>query len=600
MRRMLSEPGAAMQDTRLFTSRLDGAFPDLYERRWDGDEWVWVDHGRPGRAIRGTPGAAMLGSKLFVTDEDGTLWERTRLAGTDDWVWSSHGRPDNRRIVSGPGAAMLDRKFFVVGDDGRLWERDWRADLGRWAWNDHGRTPGGSVGTAPGAAMMNGKLFVGGTDGHLWERVWTGAQWVWVDHGSPPGTRVSTAPGAAMMDRKLFVGTADGRLFERYWNGTQWVWVDHGRPPGTTVATTPGAAMQARRLFVGADDGRLFERAWDGTRWNWIDHGAPAGRRVVTAPGAAMMDGKLFVGAEDGHLYERAWSGTAWGWEDHGTPMHDQATMVIGTPGTDPKLTIAVIGDGYAEADLNAWRRQVDDQVLAALRLDAMAAHQGALRVIRIDLLSASSGVGERRYAADGSVASDTPHPSRLNIVPNDDWNRLWFDLPANLHSRVDKVRARFAPEADHVVILVKSATWGGMSSVGPGIGIFTEGGGRSMVAHEMGHNLFRLDDEYVNDDATGTFTGVSDRVNTSETLADWSTVKWASLLAPGAALPGDAAHPPAGWDANTSVGVFEGARGRFLHGIFRPVLHCRMNQNDPPWCPVCAGRIATDLAAFE
>ena len=36
---MLTTPGAAMLDLKLFVSRLDGPFRDLYERWWDGDEW---------------------------------------------------------------------------------------------------------------------------------------------------------------------------------------------------------------------------------------------------------------------------------------------------------------------------------------------------------------------------------------------------------------------------------------------------------------------------------------------------------------------------------------------------------------------------------
>ncbi len=40
---MISGPGAAMLDTKLFVSRLDGPFLDLYERWWNGDEWIWVN-----------------------------------------------------------------------------------------------------------------------------------------------------------------------------------------------------------------------------------------------------------------------------------------------------------------------------------------------------------------------------------------------------------------------------------------------------------------------------------------------------------------------------------------------------------------------------
>lgn len=66
-----------MLDSKLFVSRLNGDFPDLYERWWDGDEWIWINHGRPASsAVTGTPGAAMLEEKLFVVVADGSLWER--------------------------------------------------------------------------------------------------------------------------------------------------------------------------------------------------------------------------------------------------------------------------------------------------------------------------------------------------------------------------------------------------------------------------------------------------------------------------------------------------------------------------------------------
>jgi hypothetical protein len=147
-------------------------------------------------------------------------------------------------------------------------------------------------------------------------------------------------------------------------------------------------------------------------------------------------------------------------------------------------------------------------------------------------------------------------------------------------------------------VVMVNSSTWGGCSSVGPGTGFFTVASGRTTVAHEMGHNLFRLDDEY--NQGTSNFTGVSTRANTSERLGNWTTLKWSALVTVGAPLPTDAGAPPAGWNRRTSVGAFEGAGGSFATGLFRPVLECRMNQNNPPWCPVCGRKIGDDLSVFE
>src|SRR5690606_19250911 len=74
---VISAPGAAMLDDKLFVCRDDNPFPDLYERWWDGVEWIWVNHGRPGgERVWYAPGAAMANEKLFVVTETGKVWER--------------------------------------------------------------------------------------------------------------------------------------------------------------------------------------------------------------------------------------------------------------------------------------------------------------------------------------------------------------------------------------------------------------------------------------------------------------------------------------------------------------------------------------------
>ena len=71
---MPSAPGAPMLGSKLFITRTRDPWPDLFERFWDGEEWLWVDHGRPGGVrVASAPGAAMLDSKLFVVVEDGAL-----------------------------------------------------------------------------------------------------------------------------------------------------------------------------------------------------------------------------------------------------------------------------------------------------------------------------------------------------------------------------------------------------------------------------------------------------------------------------------------------------------------------------------------------
>jgi len=560
---MISQPDAPMLDSKLFVSRFDGAFPDLYERLWDGVEWIWVNHGRPqGLKLISAPGAAMLDEKLFVIAEDGALWERHWRADLARWAWSNHGRPENRRLVYTPGAAMLDEKLFVVAEDGALWERHWRDDLDRWAWQDHGRPADQRIVSAPACAMMNEKLFVVAETGNLWERHWRNdlGRWAWSDHGRPNNERIRFAPGAAMLDEKLFVGAADGHLYERHWR---------------------------------ADLGR----------WAWDDHGAPPGTSVATAPGAAMLDSKFFVGAANAHLFERVWTGAQWEWVDHGSAFHDQSAHVIGSPGSDPKFEVAVMGDGYAEGDMDAYRSAVQNLVVAAFDLDALGRNRDKVRVIRIDVVSPVSGVTERDYDEAGTPAEDSDDVlisenfrfSRLGFVSTGIWSHCWLETSARTGPRIDSIRARFAPNASNVIVLVNTGEPGGCNR--GDTAAFTRSESHLVVAHELGHNMFDLGDEYNNNTLDN--TAVRGEANLTETLADWSTLKWGAFVGAGTALPTDASNLPGGWNNETSVGAFEGGGGHFSTGIFRPVLRCRMNQNSPPWCPVCAGEIDRILGAF-
>jgi hypothetical protein len=551
---VITAPDAAMLDQKFFVSRLDQPVPDLYERWWDGVEWTWVDHGDPeSERMLTAPGAAMLDERAFVVTETGSLWERSWDGAA--WNWQAHGRPANQRITQAPGAAILNEKLFVVTETGNLWERHWRAAEGTWAWQDHGFPANQRITRAPGAAMHNEKLFVVTETGNLWDRHWEAAQgaWAWQDHGRPANQRITQAPGAAMMDEKLFVVTETGNLWERHWRAAEALWA-------------------------------------------WQDHLAPPTTRAATAPGAAIMNAKLFVAADNAHMFERFWTGEEWKWVDHGTAFHDQAAHVIGAPGREPAITVAVMGDGFAESDMADYRSVVADHVVTAFGLDQLGPHRPQLRLVRIDVASPVEGVTERRYdehgtddtAADDTLTSEDFKFSRLGYIGTGVWSHCWIETSDRTNPRVASIWRRFAPQATKVIVVVNSATTGGCSR--GDIAAFTRGERSEVIAHEMGHALFGLGDEY--HVGTGTFKGTAGQPNLSELPMPWALLKWGDLDAPGAPLPTLETALPAGWNARTSVGAFEGGGADFATGIFRPVTECRMNQNDPPWCPVCGRAI--------
>jgi len=106
---MTTAPGCAMLNRKLFITRVANPYRNLFERWWTGEEWLWIDHGRPGGVdVTGEPGAAMMDQKLFVTVDDGSVWERHWRADLDRWAWEPHGRPANRRVRHGPAAPMMN------------------------------------------------------------------------------------------------------------------------------------------------------------------------------------------------------------------------------------------------------------------------------------------------------------------------------------------------------------------------------------------------------------------------------------------------------------------------------------------------------------
>jgi hypothetical protein len=245
----------------------------------------------------------------------------------------------------------------------------------------------------------------------------------------------------------------------------------------------------------------------------------------------------------------------------------------------------------------------VQDRVLAAFQMDQLGSHLDKVRLIRIDVVSPVSGVTTRDYdergtdtdASDDVLIRETSRFSRLGFISTGIWSHCWIETSARTNPNVESLRQRFAPDATKVIVLLNDDREGGCSR--GDVAAFTRSEPATTIAHELGHNLFSLGDEY--HEGQGNFSGTRAEANLTELPTSWSVLKWSSLVASGAPLPTNASSPPSGWDSNTSVGAFEGGGADFATGIFRPVLRCRMNQNSPPWCPVCGQQIDVVMGAF-
>jgi hypothetical protein len=319
--------------------------------------WAWNNHGQPPNTqVASTPAIAgwiqngVQRFNVFFQGANGNLlemwWDGQR------WVWTDHGQPPNTQVASAPAIAgwiqngVQRFNVFFQGANGNLLGLWW--DGQKWQWNDQGRPPNTQVASAPaivgwtqdGVQRLN--VFFQGANGNLIELAWLGQQWQWGDHGQPPNTQVASAPAIVgwILDgvqriNVLFHG-ANGNLIQLWWNGQEWAWKDHGQPPNTQVASAStivgwieGGVQRLNAFFRGAN-GNLMGLWWDGGQWQWNDQGQPPNTQVASAPAIVgwIQDGvqrfNVFFQGVNGNLIELWWNGQRWQWNDHGQPPNTQ------------------------------------------------------------------------------------------------------------------------------------------------------------------------------------------------------------------------------------------------------------------------------------
>src|SRR5690348_496530 len=84
--------------------------------------------------------------------------------------------------------------------------------------------------------------------------------------------------------------------------------------------------------------------------------------------------------------------------------MPDSVTQILasGPPGT--KLNIAVLGDGFAAADQDSYNQIVNNYLLEGVfGHDYFYEDMQAFNIYRVNLISAESGVSQRRYDEHGT-----------------------------------------------------------------------------------------------------------------------------------------------------------------------------------------------------
>lgn len=266
------------------------------------------------------------------------------------------------------------------------------------------------------------------------------------------------------------------------------------------------------------------------------------------------------------------------------------------------KVNLVIIGDGFTANDQAAYNQFVEQVVLRGIFNDVTggvyAQTMSAYNIYRINANSVDSGI--TNIDANGNPLTDA---AGNPITPNTFlgyrfsglWARCWMEPGPNTNATLTSTLNAQVPGWNFAFVILNTASFGGCRR-GNTLAI-TLGADWTVGAHEMGHMIGNLGDEYTGANTfTGTETGlpVNLTVNTVR-----STLKWNQFVNPNTAIPTDAATFTGSQSDDAGLfagGTFSGTR--FNAGIFRPVINCRMNGNAPPFCPVCYDQMQSSVSA--
>ncbi|KUJ69079.1 hypothetical protein ACZ90_14660 [Streptomyces albus subsp. albus] len=277
-------------------------------------------------------------------------------------------------------------------------------------------------------------------------------------------------------------------------------------------------------------------------------------------------------------------------------------TLHSGGP-TSSRWNLVLLPDGYRGTEIHTWHSDAQSFVTQFLTTPPFDEPnvQGRINIFRVDVTSADSGADDPAACGGTGAAPATYFDSTFCF------SGLARLLVADT-SIVQGVLNVQVPAWHQALVVVNTSKYGGS---GGAIAVTsTTANWATVAAHELGHAAFGLADEYeylagcAADTGHDRYTGAEPAEPNVTTVANPLTIKWASLVPAGTAMPTTVnadcrvCDPQPSPVAAGAVGAFEGAR--YFHcGLYRPAFDCMM-RNLEPFCAVCRTVIRRTLEPFE
>lgn len=236
----------------------------------------------------------------------------------------------------------------------------------------------------------------------------------------------------------------------------------------------------------------------------------------------------------------------------------------------DKRFNIAVLGDGYRAEDQAMLRDNAQAIIDYLFEVSPLREYAQFFNVKLVHVVSNQNGADNGSYGA----VRDTALGAYFNC---DNIDRLLCIDDA----KTQLAAAQDVPEYNFAVVLVNDPKYGG--SGGPVCVSSSNEQSFEVLAHEIGHSLARLADEYSyegNQPACDATADCPEANVTMRTLRE--QIKWRAWVDTTTPLP-----TPATSSYEDVVGLFEGGRYASV-GVYRPQQDCKMRDLGLPYCAVC------------
>src|ERR1035437_6380854 len=146
-----------------------------------------------------------------------------------------------------------------------------------------------------------------------------------------------------------------------------------------------------------------------------------------------------------------------------GRAMPDSVTQIRNAGPVGSKRNLAILGDGFADADQATYNDWVQNSVLGGVfGNDYFYEDASAWNIFRVNLASNNSGVSQRTYNADGTIASTTLVDSALGMIFSGSWSHCWMEYGTGTETAIQNALKKWVPDYNFVLIILNESGYGG------------------------------------------------------------------------------------------------------------------------------------------